>query len=175
MQSSFVIVCDIEFYHFDDRFFTCEAHLIILFSIVGETVVESLYGCAWDDKHDGKHENGRHDDLFPHGNQHTNKHAKDGEHNFQIVETVRTFEYDDDGKLLRAVEDEEQQGRYIYTYQYDDMGNRTFCSRTRNGAVQESAEYTYNASNQIERAKIYDGKKNTTLKYTYDADGNLIA
>ena len=64
------------------------------------------------------------------------------------METVRSFEYDDDGKLLRAVENEEQQGQYIYTYQYDDMGNRTFYSKTRNGAVQESAEYTYNVSNR---------------------------
>ena len=151
-------------YTYDDRGF-----------IVGEDAVESLYGYAWDDKHDGKHENGRHDDLFPHGGQHTNKHAKDGEYNFQIVETTRTFTYDEDGKLLTATENEEQQGRYDYVFEYDDMGNRTYYGKSRNGVLQESGEYTYNAANQLTQAKIYDGKKNTTLDYEYDADGNRIS
>ena len=151
-------------YTYDDRGF-----------IVGEDAIESLYGYAWDDKHDGKHENGRHDDLFPHGGQHTNKHAKDGEYNFQIVETTRTFTYDEDGKLLTATENEEQQGRYDYVFEYDDMGNRTYYGKSRNGVLQESGEYTYNAANQLTQAKIYDGKKNTTLDYEYDADGNRIS
>ena len=47
--------------------------------------------------------------------------------------------------------------RFLYTY--DDMGNRISYSKTRNGTVQESAEYSYNASNQLIRAKLYDGKK----------------
>ena len=151
-------------YIYDDRGF-----------IVGETALESLYGYAWDDKHDGKHENGRHDDEFPHGGQHTNKHDKDGEYNFQIVETKRTFTYDEDGKLLTATENEERQGRYDYVFEYDDMGNRTYYGKSRNGTLQESGEYTYNAANQLLEAKIYDGKKHTTLKYTYDADGNRIS
>lgn len=67
------------------------------------------------------HENGRHDEDYPHGGQHTNKHDKDGEHHFQIVETKRAFEYDADGKLLSAVEDEERQGQYVCTFEYDDM------------------------------------------------------
>ncbi len=151
-------------YTYDDRGF-----------IVGEDAVESLYGYAWDDKHDGKHENGRHDDQYPHGGQHTNKHDKDGEYNFQIVETERTFTYDADGKLLTATENEEQQGRYDYEFQYDDMGNRTYYGKSRNGTLQESGEYTYNAANQLTEAKIYDGKKHTTLTYEYDADGNRIS
>lgn len=151
-------------YTYDDRGF-----------IVGETALESLYGYAWDDKHDGKHENGRHDDQFPHGGQHTNKHDKDGEYNFQIVETKRTFTYDEDGKLLTATENEEQQGRYDYVFEYDDMGNRTYYGKSRNGTLQESGEYTYNAANQLLEARSYDGKKHTTLTYTYDADGNRIS
>ena len=85
-------------YTYDDRGF-----------IVGEDAVESLYGYAWDDKHDGKHENW-HDDNYPHGDKHTNKHDKDGEYNFQIIETKRSFTYDADGKLLTVSEDEDTPG-----------------------------------------------------------------
>ena len=99
---------------------------------------------AWDDKHDGKHEHW-HDELYPHGNKHPGKHDKDGEPNYQIIGTKRTFEYDDDGKRLKATEKEDRQGTYVYTFRYDDMGNRLAYSKTRNGSVQESAEYTYNA------------------------------
>ena len=55
------------------------------------------------------------------------------------------------------------------------MGNRLAYSKTRNGSVQESAEYTYNASNQMIHAKLYDGKKKTIMGYEYDADGNRIS
>ena len=149
-------------YTYDDRGF-----------IVAEDAVESLYGYAWDDKHDGKHENW-HDEKYPHGDKHINKHDKDGVYNFQIIETKRTFEYDEDGKLTKAVEDEDRQGQYIYLFEYDDMGNRTYYEKSRNGTVQESAACTYNAANQLVQAKIYNGKKTTTLNYGYDADGNRI-
>lgn len=132
-------------YTYDDRGF-----------IVAEDAVESLYAYAWDDKHDGKHESW-HDDLFPHGNKHINKHDKDGIYNFQIIETKRAFTYDDDGRLLTAAENEDRQGRYDYVFKYDDMGNRIFYSKARNGSVQESAEYTYNASNQMVKVREYDG------------------
>ena len=46
------------------------------------------------------------------------------------------------------------------------MGNRTSYTKSRNGKVVESGEYTYNLSNQLVSAKLYDGKKNTTMKYT---------
>ena len=151
-------------YTYDDRGF-----------IIGEDAIESLYGYAWDDKHDGKHENGRHDDKYPHGGQHRNKHDKDGKDNYQIVETNRTFEYDEDGKLLKSTEKEENQGTYTYEYTYDDMGNRLSYTKKRNGTVQESAEYTYNLSNQPVHAKLYDGKKHTEMEYGYDADGNLVS
>ena len=85
------------------------------------------------------------------------------------------FTYDEDGKLLTATENEEQQGRYDYEFEYDDMGNRTAYRKSRSGVLQESGEYTYNAANQLTKAKIYDGKKNTTLTYEYDADGNRIS
>ena len=149
-------------YTYDDRGF-----------IVAEDAVESLYAYAWDDKHDGKHESW-HDDLFPHGNKHINKHDKDGIYNFQIIETKRAFTYDDDGRLLTAAENEDRQGRYDYVFKYDDMGNRIFYSKARNGSVQESAEYTYNASNQMVKVREYDGKHYRNVEYTYDADGNRI-
>ena len=149
-------------YTYDDRGF-----------IVAEDAVESLYAYAWDDKHDGKHESW-HDDLFPHGNKHINKHDKDGIYNFQIIETKRAFTYDDDGKLLTAAENEDRQGRYDYVFKYDGMGNRIFYSKARNGSVQESAEYTYNASNQMVKVREYDGKHYKNVEYTYDADGNRI-
>ena len=149
-------------YTYDDRGF-----------IVAEDAVESLYAYAWDDKHDGKHESW-HDDLFPHGNKHINKHDKDGIYNFQIIETKRDFTYDDDGKLLTAAENEDRQGHYDYVFKYDDMGNRIFYSKARNGSVQESAEYTYNASNQMVKVREYDGKHYRNVEYSYDADGNRI-
>lgn len=55
------------------------------------------------------------------------------------------------------------------------MGNRTYYGKSRNGTLQESGEYTYNAANQLLEARIYDGKKHTTLTYTYGADGNRIS
>ena len=59
-------------------------------------------------------------------------------------------------------------------FKYDDMGNRIFYSKARNGSVQESAEYTYNASNQMVKVREYDGKHYKNVEYTYDADGNRI-
>lgn len=44
-----------------------------------------------------------------------------------------------------------------------------------NKTVTESAEYTYNSANQKISAKLYDGKKKTTLSYAYDKDGNIIS
>ena len=150
-------------YTYDDRGF-----------ITGETAMESLYGYVLDDKHDGRHENW-HDELYPHGDKHSNKHDKDAEHNYQIIETKRSFTYDDDGRLLTATENEERQGTYVYRYTYDDMGNRLTYEKTRNGSIVESAEYTYNASNQLTKAKLYDGKKETVMDYAYDGDGNLVS
>lgn len=57
--------------------------------IANEKAVERLYGYAWDDKHNGKHEDGRHDDKLSHSTKHNGKHDKDGEHHFQLAETDR--------------------------------------------------------------------------------------
>ena len=143
--------------------------------IVGETATESLAGYAWDEKHDGKHEDGRHDALYPHGNRHA-KHGKDSTCAYQIVETVRTFTYDGAGKLLSATETEENQGTCTYAYGYDAMGNRTSAVKTdENGKVVESSYYVYNESSQLVSVELYNGKKTTTVTYSYDADGNLIS
>ncbi len=143
--------------------------------IVEEKAVESLAGYAYDDKHDGKHEDGRHDDLYPHGNKHS-KHDKDATFAYQIVETDRTFTYDDAGKLLSATETEDNYGTYVYSYAYDLMGNRTAVIKTNEaGEVVESRKYLYNESNQLVSVELFDGKKTTSVSYTYDVDGNLIS
>ena len=44
-----------------------------------------------------------------------------------------------------------------------------------NGTVVEWHRYEYNESNQLISEKLYNGKKTTSLAYTYDADGNRIS
>ncbi len=143
--------------------------------IVEEKAVESLAGYAYDDKHSGRHEDGRHDELYPHGSKHR-KHDKDASFAYQIVETDRTFTYDDAGKLLSATETEDNYGTCVYSYAYDGMGNRTAVIKTNEaGEVVESRKYLYNESNQLVSVELFDGKKTTSVSYTYDADGNLIS
>lgn len=165
--SFFVICCQLEVvstysYTYDDRGF-----------IASETAIESLAGYAYDDKHNGRHTDGKHDDLYPHGTKHA-KHDKDATFAYQIVETDRTFTYDAAGKLVSATETEDNYGTYIYTYEYDLMGNRTYMEKTLNGTVAEWHKYEYNESNQLVSEQLYNGKKTTSLAYTYDADGNRI-
>ena len=143
--------------------------------IAGETAIESLAGYAYDDKHNGRHDDGRHDDLYPHGNRHNGKHDKDATFAYQSVETDRTFTYDAAGKLLTATETEDNYGTCVYTFEYDLMGNRTYMEKTLNGTVVEWHRYEYNESNQLISEKLYNGKKTTSLAYTYDADGNRIS
>ncbi len=142
--------------------------------ITGETATESLAGYAYDDKHGGKHEDGRHDSLYPHGNKHA-KHDRDAA-SYRIVETVRTFAYDDAGRLLCVTETEENYGTYVYAYEYDMAGNRTAAVKTdAEGNVVESRRYVYNESSQLVSAELFDGKKTTAVSYAYDADGNLVS
>ena len=47
--------------------------------------------------------------------------------------------------------------------------------KTLNGTVVEWHRYEYNESNQLISEKLYNGKKTTSLAYTYDADGNRIS
>ena len=150
--------------------------------IASEKAVESLYGYAWDDKHGGKHEDGRQDDKLPHGTKHNGKHDKDSEYHFQLVETDREFTYDENGRLLSSKEQEENSGFSTYEYTYDAVGNRlsyvvkkTQTTKHPNKTdVAESAFYRYNDSDQLVSAKLFDGKKSTTVTYTYDENGSLI-
>ncbi len=150
--------------------------------IATEKAVESLYDYAWDDKHNGHHEDGRHDDKMPHGTKHNGKHDKDSEYHFQLVETDREFTYDENGRLLSSKEQEENSGLTTYDYTYDKVGNRlSYVKRTQTTKhpnktdIAESAFYQYNDSNQLVSAKLFDGKKDTTVDYTYDDNGNLIS
>ena len=97
-------------------------------------LIESLAGYAYDEKHNGRHTDGKHDDLYPHGTKHA-KHDKDATFAYQIVETDRTFTYDAAGKLVSATETEDNYGTYIYTYEYDLMGNCTYMEKTLNYRV----------------------------------------
>ena len=125
-------------------------------------LIESLAGYAYDEKHNGRHTDGKHDDLYPHGTKHA-KHDKDATFAYQIVETDRTFTYDAAGKLVSATETEDNYGTYIYTYEYDLMGNRTYMEKTLNGTVAEWHKYEYNESNQLVSEQLYNGKKTTSL------------
>ncbi|WP_289804044.1 RHS repeat-associated core domain-containing protein, partial [Faecalibaculum rodentium] len=113
---------------------------------------------------------------------HKGKHDKDGEYNFQLVETDREFAYDENGRLLSSSEQEENSGLTTYEYSYDAVGNRlSYVKKTQTTKhpnktdVAESALYSYNDSNQLVSAKLFDGKKSTTVTYTYDENGNLIS
>ncbi len=150
--------------------------------IASEKALESLYDYAWDDKHNGRHEDGRHDDKMPHGTKHNGKHDKDSEYHFQLVETDREFTYDENGRLLSSSEQEENSGLTTYSYTYDKVGNRlSYVKKTQTTKhpdktdVAESAFYKYNDSNQLVSAELFDGKKKTAVTYTYDGNGNLIS
>ena len=97
--------------------------------------MESLYGYAYDDKHNGKHENGRHDDYYPHGGQHRNKHDKDGLYNYQIIETNRTFTYDGRGSVSEVTG---SNGAIWASYRYNAYGEMT------SGKPQYNNVYVYN-------------------------------
>ena len=147
-------------YTYDDRGF-----------IVAEDAAESLYAYAWDDKHDGKHESW-HDDLFPHGNKHINKHDKDGIYNFQIIETKRAFTYDDDGRLLTAAENEDRQGRYDYVFKYDADGNRILEEEVKpDGNRKVEKSYEYSVENRL---KAVRDAHDLLVAMAYDGDGNRI-
>ena len=120
--------------------------------------------------------------MDAHGTKHNGKHDKDSEYHFQLVETDREFTYDENGRLVSSREQEENSGLTTYDYTYDAVGNRlSYVKRTQTikhpnqTDVAESAFYSYNDSNQLVSAKLFDGKKNTTVDYTYDENGNLIS
>ena len=94
------------------------------------------------------------------------------------VETARTFQYDDAGKLIFTSETYNGCGKstYTYTYGYDAMGNRTeIVKKNIKGRTVDKEKYIYNESNQLQQANLFDGKKWTKVVYTYDQDGNLIS
>ena len=146
--------------------------------IISEKATESLAGYVYDDKHDGKHEDGKHDSEYPHGNKHDGKHDKDGTNAIRVVTTERTYEYDENWQLTKCTEKEENKGTTTYSYQYDSAGNRTAYEKISEGETVEKYTYKYNDSNQlISKKEKTDWRpwKHVKTTYEYDEDGNLIS
>ena len=61
----------------------------------------------------------------------------------------------------------------ITTYGYDDVGNRTRVSITRNGQVTSLTTYTYDELNRLEHVIEGEGANAQTSTYTYDDVGNM--
>ena len=171
--------------------------------IIAETAIESLADYTCPVKSYNKHGACKHPDFYPKGDKHSGRktslhvqdmrmgkykqncvgknfywgdHDRDGDFFYRIVETKRSFTYDDAGKLLSATENEEHCGSYTYNYEYDKMGNRTAVIKTnKDGMVVERERYIYNKSNQLVCKTYQVGRKTARVKYTYDKDGNLIS
>ena len=146
--------------------------------IISEKATESLAGYVYDDKHDGKHEDGKHDSEYPHGNKHDGKHDKDGTNAIRVVTTERTYEYDENWQLTKCTEKEENKGTTTYSYKYDSAGNRTAYEKVSKGETVEKYSYKYNDSNQlISKTEKTDWRpwKHVKTTYEYDEDGNLIS
>ncbi|MDL2251215.1 Rhs family protein, partial [Lachnospiraceae bacterium OttesenSCG-928-J05] len=146
--------------------------------IIKEKATESLAGYVYDDKHDGKHEDGKHDSEYPHGNKHDGKHDKDGEDAVRVVTSERSYEYDENWQLTKCTEEEEYKGTTVYTYKYDKAGNRTAYEKVSGGETKEKYSYKYNDSNQlISKTEKSDWRawKHVKTTYEYDRDGNLIS
>ncbi|MCH5339514.1 MAG: hypothetical protein J1E03_12080 [Acetatifactor sp.] len=68
---------------------------------------------------------------------------------------------------MSATETEDKYSTYVYTFEYDLMGNRTAVIKTNeSGTVVESEKYVYNESNQLVSVELYD-------EYNYTANGAL--
>lgn len=146
--------------------------------IISEKATESLAGYVYDDKHDGKHEDGKHDSEYPHGNKHNGKHDKDGTNAIRVVTTERTYEYDENWQLTKCTEKEENKGTTTYSYEYDSAGNRTAYEKVSKDETVEKYSYKYNDSNQlVSKTEKTDWRpwKHVKTTYEYDEDGNLIS
>lgn len=83
------------------------------------------------------------------------------------IESLAGHIYDDAGKLLSATETEDKYSTYVYTFEYDLMGNRTAVIKTNeSGTVVESEKYVYNESYQLVSVELYD-------EYNYTVNGAL--
>ena len=143
--------------------------------IVNETAIESLYDYTSDEKQSGtcKEQCG----CCTHGTHHNGKHDNHGKNRFEVIETHRTFFYDDNRKLRHCFETNKERGNIVYNYGYDEVGNRIRfeVEWDRDAGNIHWEEYTYNASNQMLRKTIHHGKNHSVIFYCYDKDGNRIA
>ena len=90
--------------------------------------------------------------------------------------TVRTFTYDESGKLVESTEQTGCAPRIITSYGYDLMGNRsTELVKDCAGRVLVDIRYTYNDSNQLVEKAERSGCYTERTCYCYDKDGNLVS
>lgn len=141
--------------------------------IVNEIATESTYEERPEEKPAGTCP--KQDGLCPHGTHHNGKHNNNGRNKLEMRTTIRTFTYDENGKLLSCLEDEKGQETIGYHYTYDQVGNRIRFEKTKGKETMQLAEYTYNASNQMLRETIHKGNRRYVICYQYDKDGNRIA
>lgn len=83
---------------------------------------------------------------------------------------VKTFAYDNNGNLLKAVEDDD-----TTTYTYDAQGNLLCLEKEYNGYFSHRYTYTYDA-NGNRLTQLYEGSDDNWEKYTYTYDeaGNQL-
>jgi len=137
--------------------------------IVAEKAVECLETTNKDYAHvGGSNDQCAHKQVNPWMNQ-----------NPQHQTTNRTFEYDDNGQLIKCVENKRQEDgqfwKYTYTYEYDTVGNRTKAKKQDNASFKnpDATTYEYNADNQMVSAMVCESNTTKPYKFTYDANGNL--
>ena len=90
--------------------------------------------------------------------------------------TDRSFTYDNNGQLLECRESKGMFDKTTYTYEYDEVGNRTKAKKQKAFTFQQPdcVVYTYNADNQMTETTVTEGNLTKKYTFTYDANGNML-